>query len=426
LIDLQEKTQLALCVGIQFPDETEKEALYNLHELERLIDTMGMNCTSSQLVKIKNTNPKFLVGSGKAEELKQTALFEDAEFIIFDTDLSPSQQRNLEEYTGLCVIDRQEVILEIFAQRASTKEAVLQVGLARMEYSLPRLTRAWTHLSRQKGGAKGTRGEGETQLEIDRRIVLEKISKIRRELKQVMKQRTVNRKLRSETPVPSAALVGYTNAGKSTLLNTLTGSEIYAKDQLFATLDPTARRLKLTGGSEILISDTVGFINKLPHKLIDAFRATLEETLYSDVLVHVMDGESEHLLTQYETTMAVLKELGAEEKPILHIINKKDAFIEGGSHLEVLSKEPDAICISALKNEGLDELISALETKLFPHESRMLYLLPGDRHDLVSAARKHGRIFMEEYRDSAILLQAWLPGNLEGRFQRYSHQEEGT
>ena len=257
--------ETALLVCVRLPGMSSTELDYMKEELSNLIDTMGLKVLEVVTATLKKPTPRYFVGSGKAQEIADYAKELEADCIVFDDDLSPSQQRNWEELSGVCVIDRHEVILDIFANRATTKEATLQVGLARMEYSLPRLTRAWTHLSRQRGGTKGTRGEGETQLEVDRRIVLRKISKFKAELKKVRSNRATLRKQRTSIPIPTASIVGYTNAGKSSLLNALTGADVFIEDKLFATLDPTTRRVKLKGGNEILLTDTVGFIRKLPH-----------------------------------------------------------------------------------------------------------------------------------------------------------------
>src|SRR4051812_46692736 len=264
-------TTRALLVGVQTPGMQAGEGTELLGELQELVENLGLVITGTTLVTLRDRQqPKFLIGSGKAAELMQRAKDEGADLIVIDEELSPAQQRNWEEESGLAVIDRQEVILEIFADRAHTREAVLQVALARMEYSLPRLTRAWTHLSRQRGkGAMG--GEGETQLEQDRRLVRNRITQLKAELAQVISQRATQRRKRQRTPVPGAAIVGYTNAGKSSLLNKLTGAGVLAADKLFATLDPTTRQLELPDGRKLLITDTVGFIRRLPHRLVEAF-----------------------------------------------------------------------------------------------------------------------------------------------------------
>src|SRR5512135_2252471 len=306
----EKPVQRALLVGLQTPGMAPGEGDELLGELAELVGNLGLTITRTVFVNLRTTSVKFLVGSGKAAELIARAKADGADLIVVDGELSPSQQRNWEEESGLAVIDRQEVILEIFADRAQTREAVLQVALARMEYSLPRLTRAWTHLSRQRGkGALG--GEGETQLEQDRRIVRERIAHLKKELAAVISQRATQRRKRQRTPVPGAAIVGYTNAGKSSLLNRLTGAQVLAADKLFATLDPTTRQFTLPDGRTLLVTDTVGFIRRLPHRLVEAFKATLEEVVVSDFLIHVIDVTNPNFEQHHATTLAVLGELGA-------------------------------------------------------------------------------------------------------------------
>src|SRR6056297_586908 len=307
-----EEKEKVLLITLQTPELTPAQCNYYLDELRSLCDTLGFETVEQVVVPIKRLHPRYLVGSGKAKELAELAEAYEVDCLIFDDTISPSQQRNLEQLSGRCIIDRQEVILEIFSEHARTREALLQVGLARMEYSLPRLTRAWTHLSRQRGGTRGNRGEGETQLEVDRRIVLKKITGLKHELLKLKNQRNTRRKHRSGIPVPTGAIIGYTNAGKSSLLNALTGSATLVQDKLFATLDPTTRKMELSGGTRILLTDTVGFIRKLPHSLVDAFHSTLEETLVADFLLHLVDASNPEAEHHIETTLEVLGELEME------------------------------------------------------------------------------------------------------------------
>ncbi|RQW03898.1 MAG: GTPase HflX, partial [Calditrichaeota bacterium] len=305
------KCERAFLVGINEQQEELADSNYHLEELHNLVDTMGIEPVSSIMVKLREKNSRYLIGKGKMEEIGEMAEECRADLIIFDCQLSPSQQRNLEQYYNIAVIDRQEVIIDIFADRASTKEAVLQVALARMKYSLPRLTRAWTHLSKQKGGVRGTRGKGETQLESDRRLVMNRITTLKKELEKVKKNRDVQRKKRLERPVPSISIVGYTNAGKSSLLNLLSDADVLTEDKLFATLDPTTRKIKLEGGREIILTDTVGFIRKLPHDLVDAFKSTLEEAVHADIILHVVDVSNHEYEDHIKVTEEVLADLGA-------------------------------------------------------------------------------------------------------------------
>src|SRR5687768_12611834 len=356
LTDKPAKLERAFLVGVQTTDMKDGEAAELLTELKELVENLRITVTRTELVNLRRPTPALLLGSGKAEEIAAAAKADDADVIVFDEALSPAQQRNWEKLSGLAVIDRQEVILEIFSDRAHTREATLQVALARMEYSLPRLTRAWTHLSRQRGkGAMG--GEGETQLEQDRRIVRDRITHLKAELAGVVKQRDVQRRKRQRVPIPTAAIVGYTNAGKSTLLNTLTGARVLAVDKLFATLDPTTRQLILRGNQKLLVTDTVGFIRRLPHNLVEAFKATLEEVVVADFLVHVVDVTNANFEQHHATTLAVLDELGASTQTIVTVFNKIDAadpeLVQRARRLV-----PDALFVSALTKQGLDALES--------------------------------------------------------------------
>ena len=293
--DNRKLVERAILIGMCDHETSEHEAREHLEELAELVKNIDVPVIGEELVKLKLVSSRYLIGSGKAEEIAERVKAENADCLVFDCDLSPSQQRNWERLTKVCVIDRQEVILDIFAGRASTREAVLQVQLARLQYSLPRLTRAWTHLSRQRGGAKGTRGEGEKQIEADRRMVQQRITSLRKELEVVQQQRSTQRKSRDRQNVPHAAIVGYTNAGKSSLLNCISGSAVLTEDKLFATLDPTTRRITLPNNIPLLLTDTVGFVRKLPHSLVESFKSTLEEAVLADFLVLVLDISSPHL-----------------------------------------------------------------------------------------------------------------------------------
>lgn len=407
LTDKPTNLERAFLVGVQTAEMKDGEAAELLLELKELVENLRITVTHSELVNLRRPTPSLLLGSGKAEEIIARAKADGADVIVFDEALSPAQQRNWEELSGLAVIDRQEVILEIFSDRAHTREATLQVALARMEYSLPRLTRAWAHLSRQRGKGK-MGGEGETQLEQDRRIVRDRITHLKRELVNVVQQRDVQRRKRQRVPIPTCSIVGYTNAGKSTLLNSLTGAVVLAADKLFATLDPTTRQLVLRGNQKLLVTDTVGFIRRLPHGLVEAFKATLEEVIVADFLVHVIDATNPNFEQHHATTLAVLTELGAADQTIVTVFNKIDAATP-----EMLRRArqlvPDALFVSALTREGLDALEArCLELIAEAHASTEL-LVPHGRYDVIARLHAIGHIQSEEQEDGAVRLRGRYP-----------------
>jgi GTP-binding protein HflX len=408
-IAAQKPTTRALLVGVQTPDMKPGEGTELLAELNELVENLGIVITRSTLVSLRDRQqPKFLIGSGKAAELIALAKADGCDVIVLDEELSPAQQRNWEEESGLAVIDRQEVILEIFADRAQTREAVLQVALARMEYSLPRLTRAWSHLSRQRGkGSMG--GEGETQLEQDRRLVRNRIAKLKSELVQVISQRATQRIKRQRTPVPGAAIVGYTNAGKSTLLNKLTGAHVLAADKLFATLDPTTRQLVLPDGRTLLLTDTVGFIRRLPHRLVEAFKATLEEVVVADFLIHLLDASNANVDQHHATTLAVLGELGATDRPTLTVFNKAD-IVDPQALARLRAQHPDALFISAHTGAGLDVLLRHCEELATDDTEAAELLIPHNRYDVVAKLRSAGVVKEQESLDDGV--------RITGRFRR--------
>ena len=408
----------AFLVGIQTHEMEPGEAAELLAELEELVQNLRIDIVGKELVNLRQPTPATLIGSGKTEELIEAAKAAEADLIVIDESLSPAQHRNREKLYGLAVIDREEVILDIFADRASTREAVLQVALARMEYSLPRLTRAWTHLSRQRGKG-GMGGEGETQLEQDRRLVNDRIVKLKRELAEVRKQRGVQRHKRQRVPVPTAAIVGYTNAGKSSLLNSLTGASVLAEDKLFATLDPTTRQLLLRGNQKLLVTDTVGFIRRLPHGLVEAFKATLEEAIVADFLIHVLDVTAPNVAAHHATTLGVLAELGADEKRMLTVFNKVDAADEA-QLMRARSLAPDAIFVSARTGEGLAGLEDQCLELIADAFGQMKLLIPHARYDLIARAHQIGHVQSEEQRDEGVFLQVRIPPNQQAAFQGFA------
>jgi GTP-binding protein HflX len=404
----QKSTSRALLVGVQTSDMETGEGAELLGELQELVENLSIEVVHSVLVTMRaGEQPKYLIGSGKTAEIIARAKELGADVIVFDKELSPAQQRNWEEDSGLAVIDRQEVILEIFADRAQTREAVLQVALARMEYSLPRLKRAWTHLSRQRGkGAMG--GEGETQLEQDRRLVRDRIVKLKEELASVLQQREVQRRKRMRKPVPGAAIVGYTNAGKSSLLNQLTGAGVLAADKLFATLDPTTRQLPLPDGRTLLLTDTVGFIRRLPHRLVDAFKATLEEVVVSDFVIHLLDLSNPNVEHHFATTMDVLGELGAAEKPMIIVFNKVDATPADTVAL-MRAKHPEALFISVRTGEGLDRLLARCVELAVDDDISAELLVPHHRYDVIGKLHQLGTVRGQETLDDGVRLTARYP-----------------
>lgn len=414
-ISAQKPTTRALLVGVQTPDMKPGEGAELLTELIELVENLGIAITRSTLVSLRDRQqPKFLIGSGKAAELIALAKADGADVIVLDEELSPAQQRNWEEESGLAVIDRQEVILEIFADRAQTREAVLQVALARMEYSLPRLTRAWSHLSRQRGkGAMG--GEGETQLEQDRRLVRNRIAHLKEELAAVISQRATQRRKRQRTPVPGAAIVGYTNSGKSTLLNRLTGAHVLAADKLFATLDPTTRQLALPDGRTLLLTDTVGFIRRLPHRLVEAFKATLEEVVVADFLIHLLDAANPNVDEHHATTLAVLGELGAADRPTLTVFNKID-LLDTRTLARLRAQHPEALFVSVHTGAGLDVLLRHCEELATDDTEAADLLIPHSRYDLVAKLHQVGHVRKQESVDEGTRLTGRFPKKTRALF----------
>jgi len=406
-LETKSKLQRAFLVGVQAPDMPKGDGQELLAELAELVENLRLTVTSAQLVNLRQPTPALLLGKGKAEELSEMAKAEGADVIVFDAALSPAQQRNWEEMSGLAVIDRQEVILEVFADRAHTREAVLQVALARMQYSLPRLTRAWTHLARQRGsGSMG--GEGETQLEQDRRVVRARIDRLKAELADVVQQRAVQRQRRQRVPIPTAAIVGYTNSGKSTLLNALTGAHVLAEDKLFATLDPTTRQLTLPGNRKLLVTDTVGFIRRLPHGLVEAFKATLEEVVVADFLIHVLDVTSPHIDKHSATTLGVLDELGATDRPIITVFNKADAA-DAADMSAARRLAPDGLLISARTGAGLKALGELCQEFMAGALEITNLLVPHDRYDVIAKLHAVGQVHSQKHRDGGVLIEASFP-----------------
>lgn len=411
----------AMLIGITLPGADDSTTRSLLDELRELVTTLGIGIQHEVQLPIRKPHAKFLLGSGKAEELIEQAKAHDCDVIVFDNELTPAQQRNWEQAAEdkILVIDRQEVILDIFGKRAQTKEAVLQVELARLEYNLPRLKSAWTHLSRQRGGGSMQRDAGETQLELDQRMVRTQITRVKRELENVIQHRHVQRKKRMTVPVPTCAIVGYTNAGKSSLLNKLTNSDILAEDKLFATLDPTSRRCPLPSGQPLVITDTVGFVRNLPHRLVDAFKATLEEAVVSNFLVHVLDINSPEIEAHAETTLSVLRGLGADEKNIITVFNKVDDLWDEDTRLSLSFRYPDAYFVSAHSGEGISALLERMEAIVESDFSQLRLLIPHDRYDLVARLHREGGVRKEEARDNGTYIVGSIPERMLTSLEPY-------
>ena len=412
MFDVRERPNLvqrALLVGIYQEKAEEAEALDLIDELRELVSTLGIGIVGTITARVQKTNARYLTGTGKAKEIIDRAKELQADCIIFDNEISPMQQRAWEEDSGIAVIDRHEIILDIFDRRARSREARLQVDLARMAYSIPRLKRMWGHLDRQGGGGFAARGEGETQLEVDRRLARERIGRLRDELAEVRKQRATQRKERIKDGLPHLAIVGYTNAGKSTLLNRLTGAEVLAEDKLFATLDTTTRRFEMPDGQQALLTDSVGFIRRLPHDLVESFKATLEEALLADFLLHVLDASDPRVYRFYETTLSVLQELGAGEKRSLVVLNKVDKITDPAWRAQLERHFDQAVMISSQTGEGLDVLMARLNEMLYDRVVRLSLRVPMARADLLALIHREGKIISTEYEGNDALVQAILP-----------------
>ena len=389
-----------------------------LCELEELVETLGVPISDRMLVPMREVHARYLLGSGKAEEIAQRIQADGIDALIFDNELTPSQQRNWEALTKVAVLDRQEVILDIFAQRAQTHEARLQIELARLEYALPRLTRAWGHLVRQGGGI-GAKGEGESQLEQDKRRIRVAIGRLKSELEKVRSARSTQRKDRKRAPVPNAAIVGYTNAGKSSLLRRLTGANVLVEDKLFATLDTTTRKVALPNNQPLLLTDTVGFVRRLPHRLVESFRATLEESVLSDFLIHVLDASQPEVLTFHDTTMKVLGDLGAEEKRMILVFNKIDKF-EPRAALDPLRRSfPGAHFVSVHTGEGIDGLLEHMAEEV-SGEARICKLqIPVSQGDKLARLHRSAKVLQTEYTDDLVCVTAVLPARLAADYSAF-------
>lgn len=431
LIDTKPPKQNAVIVGVSI--YTQKDLLPledSLKELEFLAETAGVEVVGQITQSLSTPNSKTFIGSGKVDEVKTIAQELEADLVIFDNELSPRHQRELEREFGetIQVIDRTALILDIFAQHAHTSEGALQVELAQSEYRLPRLTRAWTHLARQAGGGGGRaggvggvglRGPGETQLEVDRRMISNRIEILKSELENVRAHRSRYRERRKKSRIPVISLVGYTNAGKSTLLNYLTDADVYVADQLFATLDPTTRRVELPGGQQVLLTDTVGFIQKLPTELVAAFRATLEEITEADVLLHVVDITHINASAQAKSVQETLVEIGAGDIPIITAFNKIDKLKDVEGALGALDEFPNTFPISALTGQGIEDLLSAIEDALFEAYIEVDVRIPYDQGYLLSIFHEKGQVQAVTNTEQGTRIKGLMPRRLLFHYEPY-------
>ncbi len=404
MFETRQEKQKALLVILNEANDSPMRIRLRTEELESLVKTMGTLTVGSLSYNIRERNPATLLGKGQVEEIKEIILFHEPDLVVFDTSLSPRILRNLESALDICCIDREEVILQIFADRAQTREAVLQVSLARAEYSLPRLQRRWSNLSQQRGGVKGSRGAGERQLELDRRQLENQIVTLRRQLEEVKRTRVTQRSRRQTSGLYSFSLVGYTNAGKSSLLNALTGSSVLAENKLFATLDTTTRQLSLGRNFRVTISDTVGFVSNLPHHLVNAFSSTLEEVTFSDCLIIVCDAANPDMEMAYNTTEEVLSSLGCEGKERIVVFNKMDTEGNDFALSRMRVAIPDHIEVSAKSGEGLSILVDRMREMALSHlEERHAELALDETEKLSEIYRKH-KVLEAKYLDDRVLI----------------------
>jgi GTP-binding protein HflX len=420
-IDLSVVQQRALLVGTGFGARSVEAAEESLAELALLTETAGADPVHVELQRRTTPDPATYVGKGKAEELRELCESLDIDVVVFDDELSPAQQRNLESLFARDVVDRVALILDIFAQHATSQEGMVQVELAQLRYRLPRLRGRGTQLS-QQGAGIGTRGPGETQLEVDRRRILRRVQQLERDLKTLAKTRDTQRKSRVRSGVARIALVGYTNAGKSTLLNRLTHSDALVEDQLFSTLDPTTRRLRLPGGETVLVSDTVGFVQRLPHQLVEAFKSTLEEVVDADLLLHVVDASRPEAEGRIAAVDAVLREIGAGGRPNMMVWNKRDlAAPDDLAHLLASSK--GSVAVSGETGEGVEQLRLTIAERLRALDRLVELVVPYDRGDVLAALHRDGDVLVEVHDEGGTRVRARLPDPVLARFRVFVTSE---
>lgn len=408
MIETSKDIEKVILVAVEYPGGGDAEV--SLKELSELVETAGAECLDFMIQKLAAVHPGTYIGSGKVEELSMLIRMHDATGIVCDDELSPVQMKNLEELLGVKVMDRTMVILDIFAGRANTSEGKIQVELAQLRYQASRLTGRGTAMSRLGGGI-GTRGPGEKKLEADRRLIHERISHLKRELEAVVKHRKVQRKQRLDHISPVVCIVGYTNAGKSTLLNHLTGASVLAEDKLFATLDPTTRSYRMADGQTVMFTDTVGFIRKLPHHLIQAFRSTLEEAKYADIILHVVDCSNPNMDIQMHTVYETLRQLEIEDKPVITVFNKMDCLEELPIVRDFHAEQ--TVFVSALRNEGFDDLLMAVSQVLREQKCYIEKMFSYAQAGQINRLRSMGQVISEEYEPEGILVKAYVPAGMD-------------
>ena len=420
-VQAKKRPERALLVGLEQEGVSKWDLADSMEELRELASSAGAQVVDTVTQRLEKPTAPFYIGKGKAESIKQSFQNQQVTSVIFDNELSPAQGRNLENLFSRKVLDRTQLILDIFAQRARSREGRLQIELAQLQYLLPRLTRMWTHLSRQTGGI-GTRGPGETQLEVDRRRVQERIARLERELEQVRKVRTTQREGRRRHQWPVGAVVGYTNAGKSTLLNLLTGADVVAEDRLFATLDPTTRSFTLPNKQRMLLTDTVGFLRKLPHQLIESFKATLEEVSEADLLVHVVDVSHPRVDEHIEAVNEVLKELDAYGKQTLLVFNKVDAIENADVIASYKARFPGSVAISAHTGEGVGALVQALQNEVSAWRLNLRFRIPQSRASLIAEIHRVGHVLELRYEGETAIVVAHVPPQLEQKLATFAEK----
>jgi GTP-binding protein HflX len=418
-VDLERRRQRALLIATGYGTTSAEEAEGSLDELVLLTETAGADPVERVLQRRALPDPATYIGKGKAEELRQVVAALDIDVVVFDDELTPAQQRNLEKIFKVDVVDRAALILDIFAQHASSQEGMIQVELAQLRYRLPRLRGRGIQLSQQAGGIGTRRGPGETQLEVDRRRLVRRVQKLERDLREVAATRDTQRKARRRRELLQVALVGYTNAGKSTLLNRLTNAGVLVEDQLFSTLDPTTRRLHLPGGETVLVTDTVGFVRRLPHQLVEAFRTTLDEVSDADLLLHLVDASAPEPELRIDAVHTVLREIGAGQVPSLLVWTKSD-LADRDDVKRLLEAHRGSVAVSAQTGDGIDELLEAIGDRLRTLARVVEYLVPYDRGDVLAGLHRAGQVLVEVHSDAGTRVRARLPEASAGRFAEYA------